>query len=60
MPVILDQKSYARWLGEWPVTDNELRKMLRPYPAKEMKATKIGPQIGNVRNDDAALVEPVA
>jgi putative SOS response-associated peptidase YedK len=34
--------------------------MLRPYPANQMEAFKIGPRIGNVRNDDAALVEPVA
>jgi putative SOS response-associated peptidase YedK len=60
MPVILDRADYVRWLGQRPVTTNELQAMLRPYPANEMEAVKIGLRIGNVRNDGAALVEPVA
>lgn len=59
MPVILDPSSYARWLGKRPVTSNELQGMLRPYPANEMKAIKIGPRIGNVKYDEPSLVEPL-
>lgn len=58
MPVILDPGDDARWLGERPVTSNELQEMLRPYYVKPMKATKIGPRIGNVKNDGPELVEP--
>lgn len=58
MPVILDPGDDARWLGECSVTSNELQEMLRPYYAKPMKATKIGPRIGNVKNDGPELAEP--
>ena len=53
MPVILDPGDYARWLGVRPASGNELQAMLKPYPANEMAAFKIGPRIGNVKNDDA-------
>ncbi|HEV2160910.1 MAG TPA: SOS response-associated peptidase [Stellaceae bacterium] len=59
MPAILAPENYAKWLGRMPATVNQLRAMLRPYPAREMEAFKIGPRIGNVKNDDASLVEPV-
>ena len=59
MPVILDPGDYARWLGERPVTSNELQEMLRPYYGKPMKAIKIGPKIGNVKNDEPRLIEPI-
>lgn len=58
MPVILDPGDYVRWLGERPVTSNELQEMLRPYYGKPMKATKIGPRIGNVKNERPELVQP--
>jgi putative SOS response-associated peptidase YedK len=31
--------------------------LLRPFPAERMAAHEIGPRIGNVKNDDAALIE---
>ena len=58
MPVILDPGDYVRWLGERPVTSNELQEMLRPYYGKPMKATKIGPKIGNAKNEGPELVQP--
>ena len=60
MPAILDLGDYARWLGVRPVTANELRAMLQPYPANEVEAVKIGPRIGNVKNDEPSLVKPSA
>ena len=32
--------------------------LLRPYPAEEMKAWKVGKAVGNTRNNDASLIEP--
>jgi putative SOS response-associated peptidase YedK len=60
MPVILDQADYSRWLGEAPADADELQALLRPFPAERMQAHEIGPRIGNVKNDDAALIERVA
>jgi putative SOS response-associated peptidase YedK len=33
--------------------------LLRPYPAEEMKAWKVGRAVGNTRNNDPVLVEPL-
>ena len=59
MPVILKPSAYARWLGERPASNEELQAMLKPYPADAMEAFKIGPRIGNVKNDEPSLVEPI-
>ena len=58
MPVILARKDYRRWLtstdpAQLPVD------LLKPYPAEEMKAWKISKEVGNTRNDDPSLIEPV-
>jgi len=60
MPVILDPKDYGKWIAEEPAEPMWLLKMLKPFPADKMMAFKIGPRIGNVKNDDAALIEAVA
>jgi putative SOS response-associated peptidase YedK len=56
MPVILHRQDYERWLepgdpAQLPVD------LLRPYPAEEMKAWKVGADVGNVRNNRPELVE---
>jgi putative SOS response-associated peptidase YedK len=60
MPVILDPANYPRWLGETPATGAELQLLLAPFPAERMQAHEIGPAIGNVRNDEPALIERVS
>lgn len=60
MPVILDPKNYGAWLGEITASRDDLLALLRPYPADKMEAYKIGPRIGNVKNDDASLIESLA
>jgi putative SOS response-associated peptidase YedK len=57
MPVILDPADFPAWLGETPAAPDELQVLLRPFPAQRMEAQMIGPRIGNVKNDDAALIE---
>jgi putative SOS response-associated peptidase YedK len=57
MPVILDPADFPAWLGETTATPDELQALLRPYPAERMDAHEIGSGIGNVRNDNAALIE---
>jgi putative SOS response-associated peptidase YedK len=57
MPVIVDPADWQTWLGEAPATSQELRALLRPFPPDLMEAHMIGPAIGNVRNDDAGLIE---
>jgi putative SOS response-associated peptidase YedK len=56
MPVILDPKDYARWLDTGdparPAVD-----LLRSYPADKMLAWPVSDRVGNVRNNDPALLE---
>ena len=59
MPVILEPKDYARWLdpGDPPRPPVDL---LRPYPAERMCAWPVSDRVGNVRNNDPGLLEPVS
>lgn len=56
MPAILQPADYARWLGIEP----DPRDLLKPYPAEPMTLWPVSRRVNSVREDDAALVEPVA
>jgi putative SOS response-associated peptidase YedK len=55
MPVIIAPEDYADWLGRGeddpPHTLDQLRHLLRPYPATKMKATPVGTFVNNPRNE---------
>jgi putative SOS response-associated peptidase YedK len=59
MPVILDPKDFDRWLDDEdparPPVD-----LLRPYPSERMCAWPISDRVGNVRNDEPSLLDPVS
>jgi putative SOS response-associated peptidase YedK len=58
MPVILSPKDYQRWLEPGEPTHLPID-LLRPYPAGEMKAWKVSSTVGNVRNNEPGLIEPI-
>ena len=58
MPVILAPKDYQRWLEPGEPTHLPVD-LLRPYPAEEMRAWKVGSAVGNVRNDAPELIAPI-
>ena len=61
MPVVLPRERWATWLGEREADPDELRWMvLRPYPAALMRANPVDVRVGNVRNNDAALLEEIS
>ena len=61
MPVILPREKWATWLGEYEVDPDELRWMiLRPYPAALIRAYPVGVRVGNVRNNDATLLDEIS
>lgn len=60
MPAILEPKDYGFWLGEKPAEPCQLMAMLKPYPAQTMEAYPVSSRVGNVKNTDAALFEPLA
>ncbi|WP_316411615.1 SOS response-associated peptidase [Mesoterricola silvestris] len=53
MPVILAREDYGRWLDEGG-TD-----LLRPCPDAWLQVHPVGPRVGNARNDDPTLLEPL-
>jgi SOS response associated peptidase (SRAP) len=57
MPVILPEQHHATWLGE---TDNgNLKELLLPYPADQMRMWEISPRANSPKNDDPLLWEPL-
>ncbi len=57
MPVILEPKDYDRWLDPGDPARPPID-LLRPYPAERMRAWPVDDRVGNVRNNDADLLEP--
>lgn len=56
-PVILTQDNEQRWLSDAPLS--EITSMLHPYPAEELNAYPISPDIRNPRSKDLQLLKPV-
>jgi putative SOS response-associated peptidase YedK len=60
MPVILNPNKWQVWLGEEPADPPQLKELLAPYPSEEMMCWPVSARVGNVKNNDASLIEPVA
>ena len=57
MPVILEQRDHATWLGE-ASAPHEWLDLLRPLPDDHVAITKVSTRVNSVANDDAACTEP--
>jgi len=57
MPVILPEQHHAAWLGE--TEDGNLKDLLVPYPADQMRMWEISPRVNSPKNDDPSLWEPI-
>jgi putative SOS response-associated peptidase YedK len=60
MPVILGPENWPLWLGEAPANPARLKALLVPYPAGDMVIWPVDRRVGNVKNNDPSLIEPVA
>jgi putative SOS response-associated peptidase YedK len=49
----------AFWLGEEPADPRQLKSLLVPYPSEGMTCWPVSPRVGNVKNNDPSLIEPV-
>ncbi|WP_084395630.1 SOS response-associated peptidase [Henriciella aquimarina] len=56
MPVILRPEDYARWLD---VEERRVSDLFAPFPAADMHAWPVGPDVGNVRNQGPELAQEV-
>jgi hypothetical protein len=60
IPVVLRSDVWPEWLGEKPADSARLKILLAPYPAEEMTCWPVSTRVGNVKNNDPSLIEPVA
>jgi putative SOS response-associated peptidase YedK len=60
MPVVLKQETLSVWLGEVPAGVPQLKTLLASCPSDEMTCWPVGPRVGNVKNNDRSLIEPIA
>lgn len=58
MPVILPIEAYAHWLDPENPDLDALAALLKPAPDDRMQIHPVGLRVNNVKNDDAALIEP--
>jgi putative SOS response-associated peptidase YedK len=59
MPVGLGPETWPAWLGEEPADARQLKGLLVPYAADEMIRWPVSRRVGNVKNNDASLIEPI-
>ena len=60
MPVVLKPEAWPAWLGEEPADERHLKALLGPYPSDDMMCWPVGTRVGNVKNNDPTLIEPIA
>ena len=59
MPVVLASQFWLEWLGEERADPARLKDLLAPYSTEEMTCWPVSTRVGNVKNNDASLIEPV-
>ena len=60
MPVVLKPDAWPVWLGEEPAEASALKALLRPISSDEITCWPVSARVGNVKNNDASLIEPIA
>ena len=59
MPDVLKPDTWPEWLGEEPADARQLKAMVAPYPSEEMTCWPVTTRVGNIKNNDPSLVEPI-
>jgi putative SOS response-associated peptidase YedK len=60
MPVVLKPETWPVWLGEEAADIPSLKDLLAPFPSDEMTCWPVSARVGNVKNNDSSLIEPIA
>jgi putative SOS response-associated peptidase YedK len=60
MPVVLEEPDVDRWLDPAASDPGSGAALLRSAPAGTLLRVRVGPAVGQVRNDGPQLIEPVA
>jgi putative SOS response-associated peptidase YedK len=59
MPVILAPDTWPTWLGEEPADEKRLKSLLAPCPSAALTCWPVSTRVGNVKNNDPSLIEPI-
>ena len=59
MPVILDPRHYALWLGEEPAHAHELKPLLKPYDPSAMQMWPVNPSMNKPVINDVSVLDPI-
>ena len=59
MPVVLKPTAWPAWLGEEPADEARLKSLLALSPSDDMVCQPVGARVGNVKNNDPSLIEPL-
>jgi putative SOS response-associated peptidase YedK len=57
MPVIMKPENYDLWLDPGFKKVDELRDLLKPFPAEAMRHYRVSTRVNSVKNDDPACAE---
>ena len=60
MPVILHPRDYAKWLDPSPQTPDQLKPLIKPFPADLMDAYPVSTLVNTPANDIPELVVPAS
>lgn len=60
MPVVLAKADWATWLGEEEASKDALKALLVPCPSEAIDVWPVDRRVGNVKNDDAHLLDRIA
>ena len=56
--LIIGSDRYEEWLTPAPMADNDLAAALRAFPSAEFEALPLDDRVNQIRNDDAACLNP--
>jgi hypothetical protein len=59
-PVVLKPETWPVWVGEHPADVAQLKALLAPCPSDEMICWPVIIRVGNVKNNDPSVIEPIA
>jgi putative SOS response-associated peptidase YedK len=59
MPVILSRQGEDRWLDPCPLTPEDLKTILVPYPATCMEAIPVSDLVNTPAADDERVIQPL-
>jgi putative SOS response-associated peptidase YedK len=59
MPVVLGPEAWTAWPGEEPADPRQLKVLLAPFPSKAMTCWPVSARVGNVKNNEPSLIEPL-